>query len=448
MRILKQITHFIFVISVTSGCHADFLDAKPQKSLLVPSTIKDMEALLNNSGSVMNVAGYLTLVADGDFRIDDNNLAFLENVLRLNYRWSDETTNWVGDWDYAYKQTFYANVVLQTIDKMEEKTIEPKVKELKGRALFYRAWGLHLVAQQFADVYQKETAAAKPGIPYPLSPDVNQVIKRVSLQKTYEYIFSDLQEALELLPDKAQFITQPSKVGTYALLARLYLIIGEYEKAMIAAENVLAITPELLDYNQISPVSARSFPVPSVSPNPEVLYYANGNSSFTGSTSTFLDSSLYNLYETGDQRKKLYFTPSLNYKGSYTGTTTPFVGLANDEVYLVKAECEARMDKTDNALKTINYFLSKRYSLPRHSEITGDNPEELLNFILLERRRELVGRGTTWMDLRRLNKQPGFERSLVRVIGGKTYTLNPDSKRYTMKIPLDEIVSSGIEQNP
>lgn len=448
MKIPKQIIIFICLVSVSWGCHSDFLDAKPQKSLLVPSTINDMEALLNNSGNVMNVAGYLTLIADGDFRIDDNNLPFLENVLRLNYNWSDETTNWVGDWDYAYKQVFFANIVLQGIDNMEENNIEQKVKELQGRALFHRAWALHLVAQQFADIYQNETAASTLGIPYPLSPNVNQPIQRLSLQKTYEHIFNDLKEALKLLPDKALFITQPSKASTYSLLARLYLIIGEYENAMIAAENALAISSELLDYNQLSPVSDRTFPVPSVDPNPEILYFAIGNTGFTGSTSTFIDSSLYSLYTLGDQRKNLYFTTSLNYKGSYTGATTPFVGLATDEVYLIKAECEARLGKIDNALTTVNYFLSNRYSLIGHPKITGNDPETLLKFILLERRRELVGRGTTWMDLRRLNKQLGFERSLLRVIEGEKYTLEPNSKRYTMKIPMDEIASSGIEQNP
>lgn len=438
----------ISLMCILGSCDSEFLEAKPQKSLLVPSTLTDMEALLNNSRDIMNRAGYLSLAADGDFRISESYLLSVNEPIRLNYSWSDQTTSWIADWDYAYQQIFYANVVLQGVNRLKKENNEALVQELKGRALFYRAWALHLLSQQFAGVYIKETAASTLGIPCPVSPNVNQKIKRASLKETYDRIFTDLIEALELLPNTSTYNTQPSKASAYALLARLYLITEEYDKALGAAERTLIINNFLWDYNTINADLARPFPAPSTSHNPEILYYTLGNTAFTSSAGTFVDSSLYGLYSDSDLRKKIYFNSSLNYKGSYTGGTTPFVGLATDEVYLIKAECQARLGKVDEALEVLNYFLSKRYVPERFTLQLETNPQELLRLILLERRKELIGRGTTWIDLRRLNKQEPYQRILIRTIAGKNHTLTPKDKRYIMKIPMDEIASSGIEQNP
>jgi hypothetical protein len=430
----------VLLSTALSACESDFLDARPRKSLLVPSTTEDMEALLNNSREVMNVTGYHSLVSDGDFRIDESILPYLAEGMRIHYAWSDATTNWIGDWDYAYKQIFYANVVLEGLKNQ-------KSSELRGRALFYRAWALHFLVQQFAAVYDPQTAASVPGVPCPLTADINNKPQRGTLEETYRQIFDDLSEADGLLPETPVFSTQPSRVAVQALLARLHLIRGEYPKALQAADQSLSIQDGLLDYNSISTTLAASFPLPFVSPNPEILYYAIGNTSFTGSTYAFADTSLYNLYGSLDRRKALLFNAALNFKGSYTGSPTPFTGLATDEVYLIKAECLVRTGDTPGALGTLNYFRRKRYS-PEASPVTETVPEKLLKLILEERRKELVARGTTWMDLRRLNGTPGLRRSLTRVIAGETYTLEPQSSRFVMKIPGDEVIYSGIEQNP
>lgn len=448
MKIFIPFFCMFYLILALLGCSSDFLDAKPQKSLLIPSSLKDMEALLNNSRDIMNVAGYHSLVADGDFRIAENYLSNMSESVRISYVWSDQTAGWVGDWDYAYRQVFYANVVLQGLTRLKGETDTSSVRELKGRAFFYRAWALHLVAQQFAASYDKESAASLPGIPCPLDPGVNNIIQRGLLEETYSRIFEDLHASVDLLPERAKYITQPSKISVYALLARLYLITGDYTNSLQAAQSALAISDALLDYNTITLGKANSFTLPNSIPNPEVLYYTIGNTSITASNSTYADSTLYNLYEDNDLRKKLFFNNSLNYIGSYTGTTTPFVGLATDEIYLTMAECLARKNDVNSALEVLNHLLFKRYKKETFKKTDERNPQILLKIILEERRKELVGRGTAWMDLRRLNKEPENSRSLKRLVSGKIHTLEPNSKRYIMKIPQDEINYSHIMQNP
>lgn len=447
MKIFLKFICALCLLCIIPSCDSHFLDAKPQKSLLVPTTLADLEALLNNSREVMNIAGYLTLAADGDFKLSDSYLQTTNEAIRNTYTWSDQSTRWMADWDYAYQQIFYANVVLQAINRNKENNVS-LASELKGRALFYRAWAFHILAQQYAGIYMPETASQTLGIPCPISPNVDQKIKRISLKETYDRIFNDLLEALQHLPNTQQFNTQPSKASTYALLARMYLIIGEYNKALAAAENSLAINSFLWDYNDLNANIARPFPVPATSPNLEILYFSLGNTAFTSNANTTADSSLYVLYSENDLRKRIFFNTARNYKGSYTGGTTPFVGLATDEIYLVKAECQARLGKLDEALEVLNKFRSQRYSHESYLPLSGINSEEMLKLILLERRKQLVGRGTTWIDLRRLNQMQGYQRVLARNIVGKTYTLQPNDKRYTLKIPIDEITISGIEQNP
>jgi hypothetical protein len=67
--------------------------------------------------------------------------------------------------------------------------------------------------------------------------------------------------------------------------------------------------------------------------------------------------------------------------------------------------------------------------------------------VLTERRKELVGRGLRWFDLRRLNLDPRFQKSLSRTIAGQTYELAPQSKKYTFPIPDQEVKTYGWVQN-
>jgi hypothetical protein len=71
---------------------------------------------------------------------------------------------------------------------------------------------------------------------------------------------------------------------------------------------------------------------------------------------------------------------------------------------------------------------------------------EALELILAERRKELVFAGMRWSDIRRLNEQ-GENISLERKIGNQVYHLAPGNRAlWTMPIPMNEFVSSGIKQ--
>jgi hypothetical protein len=225
-----------------------------------------------------------------------------------------------------------------------------------------------------------------------------------------------------------------------------------YPQAETYATQSLASENRLLDFNNLNP--AMDYPIPAAlsNNNPEVLYYAVQNYSYTfsGSTLTGVEPALYNSYANNDLRPGIYFKPTngiFNFKGSYTGTYEVFGGIATDEVYLILAESQARNGKTTLAMQTLNLLLTKRFKTGQFQNLTASTPEEALSIILKERRKELVFRNIRWSDLRRLNLDPRFQKTITHTVNNTNYTLTPNSNKYTFPIPNDVIANSGITQN-
>src|SRR5690606_9828267 len=154
---------------------------------------------------------------------------------------------------------------------------------------------------------------------------------------------------------------------------------------------------------------------------------------------TLVDSLLYLSYDENDLRKQLFFTmvPAHNkpgYKGSFSGTARKFGGIATDELYLIKAECEVRKGDYKKGMEVLNDLLIRRWKNDTYEPFEARDMREALAIVLEERRKELVFRSLRWQDLRRLNKE-GAEITLQRHIGGTTYVLPPNSPLYVLPIP-------------
>ncbi|MGO1817935.1 MAG: RagB/SusD family nutrient uptake outer membrane protein, partial [Sphingobacterium sp.] len=114
-----------------------------------------------------------------------------------------------------------------------------------------------------------------------------------------------------------------------------------------------------------------------------------------------------------------------------------FNGISNNELYLIRAECAARLEDFRNARSDINKLLKNRYLVDTFDGIEVED-SDLLAFILEERRKELVGRDIRWGDLKRLNLEPKFAKTLVREINGQKFTLPPNDPRYAFPFPSSE----------
>lgn len=457
MKLITKICCLILVVLFV-GCSQDDLNIKPDQSILVPTTLDDFQSLLDNSSLVMNKEPGIVSIVDDDFISSDAGyIAFNTNVERNAYTFQPEIYEGlnISDWGIPYTQIFYANIVLdgwKNLTQNEQESI--RGKQIKGEALFYRAWAFYELATVFAAPYQEVQASKLPGIPLKLSSDINIHPSRGSLMDTWMQIEKDGIDALNLLPEKTSLVTRPSKVAANAFLAKFYLQMGKYDLALSYANAALIGQPDLLDYNTLNPASARPFPreVPGYN-NPEVIFYSELlGYSYLRSTEVTVTPELYQQYAINDLRKSLFFkannTGSYNFRGSYSGVSSLVGGLSTDEMYLIKAECLARTGDKDKAMDTLNFLLQKRWKSGTFVPLNASTETGALSIILGERRKELVARGERYRDLKRLNLEPSRKVNIERVIQGIHYILPANDPKYVFPIPDQEILLTGIAQNP
>jgi hypothetical protein len=464
MKIMKKMKLYgmlllLSAIAICSACKKDWLDAKPSKALVVPATVADYQALLDNtkgSGAPMNIdLPSITMVCDGDYAITDaayNSLGFPPE--QGAYIWAATADFYggqpLGEWINAYARILQNNVVLDGIALLKvDASTRSAYNNVKGSALFYRSLDFYDLSQEFCKVYDAGTAGADLGLPLRVSSNVNLTLSRASVAQTYDQINSDLLQAAQLLPPKPLFPTRPCKASAFGLLARFYLSQENYGKALLYADSCLQLQNDLLDYNQLSVAS----PFPLSYFNKEVIFHSQ-LSSYTSTypSNLIVDPSLYQSYALNDLRRAIYFTTSsgvITNKTSYIGSAfQPFGGIATDEIYLTRAEGYARAGNTTAALGDLNTLLRARWKTGTFTDLTAADPGTALALILTERRKELCFRNLRWSDLRRLNKDPRFQVTLSRTVNGQTYSLAPNSPRYVLPLDPIETTTGGLQQNP
>lgn len=456
MKIRIFTISYAFVLLSLISCEKGFLDAKPEKALAMPNNLDDLQALLDNSNDIMNWSPSLGLISSDDIYIADDGIASTNVLARNSYTWAEKIYEGynVPDWERSYQQIFYSNVVLDGLKVLNISLSESeRGKRLRGSALFYRALAFYSVAQQFANPFVLSTAESTLGIPIRLESDINIGSERASLYDTYSRIIDDLKESIELLPEEAIVLTRPTKTASYALLARVFQTVENYIEAESYASKCLKSNSNLLDYNSLNLDASRPFPrVLQNGGNPEVIFYSvlNANETLT-SPLTGIDTNLYDAYDENDLRKQAFFIDRTNgmytFKGSYTGVSDAFSGLSTNEIYLIRAECRARMGNINGALEDLNTLLKMRWLNGKFKPYLTNDQDEILKLILEERRKELVYRNLRWTDLRRLNLDPRFAKPIERMINGKKIELPPNDLRYTLPIPEKVIANSGMEQN-
>jgi tetratricopeptide (TPR) repeat protein len=434
---------------VQLGCQK-FLDVKPNQKLQIIGSLKDCQALLNNYGT-MNT-GY-----PNDGEASSDNYYLLPEVWstfgledRGTYAWAPFGERLMSQWANPYKVIYNANLVLQTGADLPPETDTYLKNEVKGAALFFRAYAFHQLAQIFAPTYDARTASDDLGIPLRLSPDLDVVTKRASVQQSYDRILADFHEAVNLLPVNPGIQSKPSRPAVFAALARTYLSMGDYAKAGIYADSCLKYRNTLLAYKDVSKSSNTPFKIF----NEEVVFQSvTGIGNTLGTSVAKIDPDLMKEYDALDLRRSVFFRlnadKSYTFKGNYNGSfnSTQFNGLATDEVYLIRAECFARAGNTGDAMKDLNTLMENRWD-GSFIPFKVANADEALSMILSERRKELIFRNLRWSDLRRLNKENRFKRTLSRgVLNGAEIKLIPNDLRYTLLIPQDIINKTRIQQN-
>ncbi|MBN8876913.1 MAG: RagB/SusD family nutrient uptake outer membrane protein [Sphingobacteriales bacterium] len=450
---MKQYIVAILLTLLTSPGCKKYLDEKPDQSLVVPNTLKGLQALLDNNGSLNKNNPSWGMASSDDYFLTADVYNSRSVQQKLAYIWGlKDYSTFPNEWAKIYNQVYIANVVLEGIGSIP-KDISNKNdwENIHASALVYRAQSFFRAVLLFSKAYNEQTAHNDLGIVLRLTSDYNERSARASIFDSYAKIVNDLKEAAIFLPNIPITVLRPSKPAAYGLLARTYLAMAEYDSAWKYSDLSLQINNQLLDYNDLD-VNA-SFPFQPF--NKEVIFHSTVGSYIFSNVSpnnARIDTTLFGLYDNNDLRKLLFFrlraVPNIySFKGNYNGNTDLFVGIANDELFLTRAECYARKGNKDAAIADLNFLLLKRWKAGTFNPLSAGSANEALSIILSERRKELIFRDLRWMDIKRLNRE-GANIVLKRIVLGQEYTLLPNENRYALQLPADIISMTGMPQNP
>ena len=442
---------FLCSLTVLTSC-SRFLEAVPDRSLALLTSVEQYEQMLNTDDLYLNMPAIPDFSAD-DYYVETETWQSMPIRSRNSYAWSSDiyegssASGITQDWSIPYQLIYKVNVVITGLEESSWDR-DAHFNEILAQALFVRAFQHYVLQETYGQPFNPASADSDLGIPLRLNSDLEAPIERATVRQTFDQIITDLLKSFDLfdVPYRNDNTYWGSKAAVSAMLSRVYLTMQDYENALKYADISLSFKNTLLDYKSLYP----GFVMSSVS-HPEILNTAwiIGNSGIFVSSRTYVDTTLYEMYDEQDLRKQVFFrevNDRIIFNRFYSGNGNPFAGLAIDEVYLNRAECRARTGNLSGALDDLNTLRRNRFTLEGFVELNLANTPDALVAVLDERRRELVLRGTRWTDLRRLNQDDRFEKALLRQLD-REYTLPPNDPRYAIQIPPYEVVQTKIPQN-
>jgi len=296
----------------------------------------------------------------------------------------------------------------------------------------------------YAKHYDVRTAETDPGVPLILDEDISKKdLVRASVKDVYAQIQSDLQAALPNLPAQPKGNAfRASKAAGYGILAKMYLYMGNYAEALKAANAVLEMNNSLLDLKKYAVVKPQSSigrtNVPQDIDNPENIYIKFAPYVYGLSSKVFGSDELISLFSEDDMRLQVYFTKNFRNIPTDKYVWAPYLranlAVLSPEIYLIAAECEAREGSVERAMSLINKLRDNR--IKNNTPLVAIDRSDALQKVLEERRRELAMSGMVrYIDLKRLNQESQFAKTITHVTGEGMFSLEPNSPLYVLPIP-------------
>lgn len=334
-----------------------------------------------------------------------------------------------------------------------------------------------MLINYFGKPYDPGTAATDPGFPIIVKADVTETrFTRASVMEVYKFIVDDLTKAIPDLPVKTSHRLRMSKAAAEGLLGKVYMFMGKFDEALphlnaaLTGINNAGIAIRLYDYNVTFAAGGEFMPIGLF--GPAYPYYPNikenvfGKQSYTYWTSSanelVITKKTADLYDASDLRLK-FFSPNAFFGPVYPngllrkiGPGNTQMGIVVPDLYLLRAECKARLNDLQGAKADVETLRENRMPLT-HSDVPSAIAGQslpLIKFILDERIREFAVCGYRWFDMRRLSVDPLFKNdtymhTVYSATGGviSTFTLRPE--RLVLRLPqkvMDE--NPGTQNNP
>ena len=475
-RYIKTTLLSILAFGLLPACSDDFLDVVPKGNIIAEKT-SDYNLLLNNL-SLLNINGQNVIFKMSPEVCSVEPFFSANSIQGMNaFKWEDDIYQPDDDMDeisFFMTQLYTYNKAINEVLDSNGGTEEQK-KSIRAEALAGRAWNYLMLINFFGAPYHPTTATSSLGFPIIDIADVTQTdFSRASVQEVYDFILSDLQEAIEHLPPLTHRLRM-SQGSALALLGKTQVFMGNYQEAARNLENAIssfensAIAVGLYDYNTAllpgGPLSIGMFgPASVTAPNNIEAPYAKQMFNQNGfvQSEVLLSPEYSALYEPNDLRLSGFFSNApfnaapFGIPGIFRrrGSLTAAFGVNMPDTYLLLAESKARIGDLTGAVETLEFLRKHRMPEANAGVPQGMNQSELIKFIIDERMREFAVNGFEWFTIRRLSVDPLFEdRQYTHTVYENngtvkaTYNLRPE--RMTLRFN-QKILSANptMENNP
>lgn len=438
---MKKI-HYIYLVMLLSlgfvSCD-DFLDVKPVGKV-IPSTYQDFREVLTDAYKNLPTDRAMSTMRGDELVLKKG---YGDSYLRYksHFLWEDiqpETKTQPFPWQQFYKVILNANQVLINGQNPKEGTPE-EIAQLQGEAHLLRAYMHFNLVNLYADVYN-EANKGKKAIPLATTIDIWKNYKRNTIQEVYDQIVTDIEEGIKLLNVEQQRKTinyRFSKISAYGLAARVYLYMGDWNKAKEYVKKAYEINHDLVDLN------VADAPVPTHYKSVENILALEQTFTYPLRGYFNVAQKLLGVFDKdNDLRFAKYFEKrsdgyrcKLGYKIDYK------VSMRTAEFYLILAEIEVRLGNLKDAKEYLKTLIKKRLTPDFYTtesvDIDGMDKEKFLQRVALERFRELACQGFRWYDLRR-----GGKPSLEKEFNGQKAKLEQGDMRYVVKFPKEALTAN------
>ncbi|UKK62434.1 RagB/SusD family nutrient uptake outer membrane protein [Prevotella communis] len=474
---MKKIIYSLFVLltMTTVGCD-NYIDITPKGAVTVDSAQQYYELIATPMRAYYPSS--FILLSDDQW-VKESEILGYESISAdgINFTFNEKADRTIlpdnNLYENIYSFILRSNLVIDNVDKgqgsQELKTLA------KAEARTFRAFDHFLAVNTFAKAYNPETAASDGGVCIMDHYDLEATPVKSTVAEVYNFIINELEQAVPLLEEKPVNIYHPNRAFGYALLAKVYLFHRDWAKAQEAAEQSLKLNSQLADYNLINDAGGTArYKNFAKDGNPEVLSYHWMAGWGSGEQVCLyhygmISPELKSLFEANDLRYSLFlrdtgtsitswfdsgsgaaiWTPAITNLDRFTYMS---VGLRTAEVYLIMAEALARQNNLTEAANYVSQLRDKRIKGGNGHVDAPATQVEMVKIIIDERRKELLFGFNRFFDLKRLNIEPEYQKTITRVFPvqniseahpQQTYTLKPDSRLYIIPFP-----HSARDKNP
>lgn len=406
------------------GCGNDFLDISPTTSLGEFEAIedeKDLDYAVN--GAYTYIEHYRgSTMWDGDALGDDMQNAPAKYEMNRSYMYQNHNLSTpTGRWNNLYSAGFHINSVLEKAKTIKHPTNPTRYKEMIAELRFLRViihWDAELRFGPLPSTLGKgkiKADALGVMICDEVPDNVRKDFYRDKVTDVWKFMVTEM-EAIKNDLSREKREAYLNYWAAQAFLGRIYLYLGEWDKAFACAEDVIKNSPYTLiarkDYVASwgqAYASESIFEMPTTDNDNNGWYSLSYFSSPTGgkaivATKDFMDLRAaasedvrFDVFEETVISGKTYYFPSKKYPGrdGNIKVCNPKI-LRLSEVYLIAAE--AAMKGTKGAVIGGKYLSDLREKRTTAQPRKYDNGCTL-DDVLYERRLELWGEGQRAWDL-------------------------------------------------